>query len=98
MLFKPLSTSWSGEGLTDPVVAKSRQALLFKIISATVISLPDTTQPTQVRRIVLQAYVITVVEVLQREISSQISITCFRQYVPYSNNYSQLVHQSIPII
>ncbi|KAK4305761.1 hypothetical protein Pmani_022352 [Petrolisthes manimaculis] len=47
MLFKTLSTSWTGEGLADPVVAKSRQALLFKIISATVVSLPDTTQPTQ---------------------------------------------------
>ncbi|XP_047492248.1 rab3 GTPase-activating protein non-catalytic subunit-like [Penaeus chinensis] len=44
VLFKPLTTSWTIGGHTDPTVIKARLALLCRVITAAVSSLPDTTE------------------------------------------------------
>ncbi|ROT63084.1 hypothetical protein C7M84_019048 [Penaeus vannamei] len=47
VLFKPLTTSWTIGGHTDPTVIKARLALLCRVITAAVSSLPDTTEYNQ---------------------------------------------------
>ncbi|XP_042857706.1 rab3 GTPase-activating protein non-catalytic subunit-like [Penaeus japonicus] len=47
VLFKPLTTSWTIGGHTDPTVIKARLALLCRVITAAVTSLPDTTEHKQ---------------------------------------------------
>ncbi|KAK7069681.1 hypothetical protein SK128_010832, partial [Halocaridina rubra] len=41
VLFKPLTTSWTVGGYTEPILSKARLALLCRVITAAVSSLPD---------------------------------------------------------
>lgn len=59
VLFKPLTTSWTIGGHTDPTVIKARLALLCRVITAAVSSLPDTTEFKQVYNellVIIHAY------------------------------------------
>lgn len=47
ILFKPLTTSLTVGGCTDPAVDKARLSLLCRVITAAVASLPDTANPGQ---------------------------------------------------
>ncbi|XP_042225418.1 rab3 GTPase-activating protein non-catalytic subunit-like isoform X1 [Homarus americanus] len=47
VLFKSLTTSWTVGGYTDPAVSKARMALLCRVITAAITSLPDIAGPSQ---------------------------------------------------